>query len=620
MASPGVLLVNMPFLNLRWPNLAMGLLAGSLHERGIACDTVYWNFDFAERIGFDGYQWLADCFAFVAGGERLFAKDYFGDRLPDDESYFREVLLPMDSGMTAEDYRAFLAIGQQVRPFLDACVEKVDWSLYAVVAFSATFQQTMASISLARRIKERCSSIRIVLGGAACEGPMGREMAAVFPELDYVFLGEADTTFPALMEQVLGGGPVVLPPDVVGQAAAKEPSSSPLPAAIGLLDDLPFPDFDAYFTRLCESPLAAEVNPTLFFETSRGCWWGQKHHCLFCGLNGSRLAYRSKSPRRSVGELRHLVRRYGVRQACASDCVLGCRDLDEFLRLFREADLGLSFGFEMKTNLTRAQVDRLVEAGLGSAQLGIETFLTPVLKLLGKGATAIQNLQALKWFSQAGIDVKWNLLYGVPNEDPREYATLAELIPLLVHLKPPMRVGNVRMDRFSPMFDDPAALGLVRCRPYHGFHWVYPFAEDVLARLVYYFEFEYGDGRRPMDYVTATVEATQAWQRLEGRVTLRYDDRPDGVLLIHDTRPCAAMFQHRLVGLAREIYLCCDTGQSWRNILTRCASVPAGEEARDEASIQRLLDQMIADRLMVHLDGRYLSLAMAVPTPDGGKA
>ena len=48
-------------------------------------------------------------------------------------------------------------------------------------------------------------------------------------------------------------------------------------------------------------PLAREP---LFFETSRGCWWGQIHHCLFCGLNGDTIAYRSKSPGRAVEELR----------------------------------------------------------------------------------------------------------------------------------------------------------------------------------------------------------------------------------------------------------------------------------------------------------------------------
>jgi len=42
---------------------------------------------------------------------------------------------------------------------------------------------------------------------------------------------------------------------------------------------------------------------------------------------------------------------------------------------------------------------------------------TPLLRAIGKGATAVHNLQALKWFSEAPIEVKWNFLYGFPGED-----------------------------------------------------------------------------------------------------------------------------------------------------------------------------------------------------------
>jgi hypothetical protein len=45
------LLVNMPFSNLRWPNLGPSLLAAALGRRGIVSDTVYLNFDLAEQKG-----------------------------------------------------------------------------------------------------------------------------------------------------------------------------------------------------------------------------------------------------------------------------------------------------------------------------------------------------------------------------------------------------------------------------------------------------------------------------------------------------------------------------------------------------------------------------------------
>src|SRR2546427_13090875 len=45
---------------------------------------------------------------------------------------------------------------------------------------------------------------------------------------------------------------------------------------------------------------AGKVEPMLFFETSRGCWWGERAHCTFCGLNGQTMAYRAMKPENAM--------------------------------------------------------------------------------------------------------------------------------------------------------------------------------------------------------------------------------------------------------------------------------------------------------------------------------
>ena len=52
---------------------------------------------------------------------------------------------------------------------------------------------------------------------------------------------------------------------------------------------------------------ARDWQPSVFVETSRGCWWGERMHCTFCGLNGATMAYRSKSAPRALAELTHLA-------------------------------------------------------------------------------------------------------------------------------------------------------------------------------------------------------------------------------------------------------------------------------------------------------------------------
>ena len=365
------------------------------------------------------------------------------------------MLLATDPGMTEADHAAFLDTARAVEPFLDACTGAVDWLRYDVVGFTASFQQTMPSLCMAQRIKRLCPEIRIVFGGAACEGCMGPELLRQFPEIDCVFSGEADVTFPATVEKWIHEG----------HDRARKERKGGRRMCIGWesgtvenLDELPYPDFDDYFARLGRSPLREQFDSLLSFETSRGCWWGKKCRCAFCGLNGDRLGFRSKSPERAIGELRYLVERHGIRRACAADNILDPRYFESLLPMLKAAGLDLSFVYEMKTNLTRQQVEVLRDAGLAAAQLGIESFSTPVLKLIGKGATAIENLQTLRWFCEAGVKVEWNLLYGFPGEDPAEYAKLAELLPSLFHLDPPQVAGRVPRGPFFAVLRTPGTI------------------------------------------------------------------------------------------------------------------------------------------------------------------
>lgn len=632
-----VLIVNMPFSNLRWPNLGPSLLAAAVQARGIDCRVAYFNFDLAERLGYDSYDWIADYFAFVLGGERLFAKHYFRDGLPGDDAYYADVLLRAQPDLTRGEFDAYRALEPHVEPFLDACYRSVDWADFGLVGFAASFQQTMPSLCLARRIKHSHPQLPIVFGGAACEGEMGVELLRSFPEVDHVFLGEADCTFPPLVERVLAGRAVEPLPGVVsrGGRSGEPPAIDGRQEAVGKeideaelvrdLDGLPFPDFDDYFARWRESPLREEIEPLLFFETSRGCWWGQKHHCKFCGLNGSSMAFRSKSPQRAIDELRYLTRRHGVGRACSADNILDFRYFHTLLPMLAEADFDLAFVCELKTNLTREQVEMLLAAGMGAAQLGIETFSTPILRLMDKGVTGVQNIQTLKWFSEAAIEIKWNVLWGFPGEDPAEYARLASMLPALFHLHPPLACGQVRMDRFSPYFQHPGDHGMLDPRPNRAFRYVYRLPDESLARLAYYYEFDFADGRVPRDYADPLLDAVERWQELQGTVTLRQWDRPDGLLILTDTRPGAVAFQTRLTGLERKLYLYCDTARSWKAI-RQWAEEACGGSPPDEAWLRAIVDGWIAGRLMLYWDDRYLSLALRAPeerpaernrTPDG---
>jgi ribosomal peptide maturation radical SAM protein 1 len=436
---------------------------------------------------------------------------------------------------------------------------------------------------------------------------MGPELLRQFPEIDYVFSGEADRTFPAFARERIHEGRQGHEDSGGERAGLARRCLGWESGPVENLDELPYPDFDDYFARFARSPLFGEIEPLLVFETSRGCWWGKKCRCTFCGLNGDRLGFRSKTPDRIVAELRHLINRYGLRRACATDNIFDPRYFRSLLPMLQRAGVDLSLCFELKTNLSREQVDVFCRAGLSAAQLGVESLSTPTLGLMGKGVTAIENVQTLRWLAEAGVMAQWNLLYGFPGEDPAEYARMAALVPSLYHLAPPQTAGRVRADRFSPYFETPERYGIVNLRPHRAFQYVYPFSQDVLGRLAYYYD--YADGRDPRQYVEPLLDAVAIWQRLAGTVTLRTWDRPDGVLLVTDTRPGAEVFQRRLMGVERAIYRFCDAGRTLPEILAHVAATFGASQA-DESVISALLANWIAARLMVRLDDRYLSLAL----------
>lgn len=76
------------------------------------------------------------------------------------------------------------------------------------------------------------------------------------------------------------------------------------------LATMPIPEYEHFLAALSAAGWTDPV--ALTFETSRGCWWGQKHHCRFCGVNGRTLRFRAKSPQRAINEIRIEQTRCGV--------------------------------------------------------------------------------------------------------------------------------------------------------------------------------------------------------------------------------------------------------------------------------------------------------------------
>ena len=610
-----VVFVVMPFADVDRPAVGVSLLQAAACAAGWSAATEYCNLAFAESIGVDLYTTISDGMApDVLVGEWIFADDVFGDRIPPPEDYVNQVL----TGNAPPDFLARVAGVRAARAeYLDACTARILARRPRVVGFTTTFHQTCAALAVARRLKESAAPPIVVFGGANCEGEMGEQMLASFDWIDHVASGEADHSFPELLDVLLGGaqGPVdgISSRGTGPQAATSGAKPLPRPkfgetsrrGPITDLDALPFPDFDDYFAELDASSLSA-ATAHLVIESSRGCWWGAKHHCTFCGLNGEAMAFRSKSPQRVFDELAYLTERHGTGRVGVVDNILDMHYVDTLFPLLAKSNLELDLFYEVKANLRYDQLVKMRDAGIRQIQPGIESLSDHVLTLMDKGVSALQNIALMRWCAELGIQCSWNVLAGFPTEQPSEYHRMAEIIPLLTHLDAPMSTARLRLDRFSPFHRDPQRYGFRRVRPSRAYFYVFPLGRREMNRLAYFFDYDYADDRRVEDYLAPVSRAVGAWARAQlsqERPRLDAKVEKDGVV-VTDTRAVAVTERHELTGVTARVYELCDTARTVAALL-REETVGGGA-----AEVQDAVERLVADRLMLAIKGRYLSLAV----------
>jgi ribosomal peptide maturation radical SAM protein 1 len=605
-----VALVSMPFAAASLPAIGISLLQAELRQEGIDCDLYYPNLRFAGRIGAGLYGWLSNPPELTLAGEWIFSHLLFPERSQSDEAYRREILLDRLRGEI--DVRRLLDIlkaRREAGAFLEDCLRQIDFSRYGIVGFTSTFEQNVASLALARLVKRLHPEIAIVFGGANCEADMGIELHRQFSFVDYVCSGEGDLSFPELVKRICAGRPTWGLDAIIARRNTETVVPPRLVAPVTELDNLPIPSYDDYFTAFGRSGLEGQVEPLVPLESSRGCWWGAKMHCTFCGLNGSTMAYRSKSGSRVLGEITTLAQKYGTKFVSV-DNILDLRYLDSLFPDVIARELDCTFYFETKVNLKQHQVRLLSEAGVKQLQPGIESLSTPILKAMKKGCTSLQNIQFLKWARQYGIQVMWNILYGFPGEDPEEYARMAELIPSLHHLEPPDACPRVRLVRFSPFFTHWREFGFAEPRADRAYSYVYPFSQPVLDTLAYSFEFDEDSAGKIGLYAHPVVEAVEGWRDRASGAALQMQEDDGGLLLIDARESTPAPI--RLREPLSTIYRLCDEPASLGRICQSAAASP-GTTAPE---VERMLDSLVAQRLMVKEGSSYLSLAI----PDSRRA
>jgi len=231
------------------------------------------------------------------------------------------------------------------------------------------------------------------------------------PEFDFALKGEAEESFPALVQALEKGEPNpvnsipgLLTPNV-------ENPSSPM---IDDLDRLPFPARRLLpNSRYCHPLFGGEPIATVM--TSRGCPFG----CVFCDKAVTGRRWRPRSAENVLKELEQIVKELGIRSIIFYDDLFTL-DQERTIRIARgmiERKWNLRWKCEGRVNLVDEEaLQWMKRAGCEMIAYGVESANPHGLQFLHKGITPEQVRQAFARTRAAGIQTLAYFLLGIPGE------------------------------------------------------------------------------------------------------------------------------------------------------------------------------------------------------------
>ena len=609
-----IALINMPFANVQMPSIALTELKSRLEvifgDR-VSVDVLYLNQEFAKSLGIEYYVYLNSSFASHNSGlgDWFFRQLAFPDIKDNSEAYFRRYFpYPTKQIESLKQFILTKRIG--LARFVDSLVDKYRLDQCDIVGFTSMFMQNVASFAMARVLKERNPDIVTIMGGANCETPMGQEIIRNVKQIDFVFSGPGLLSLPQFVESCLEDDNRNCH-SIKGVFSKKNYIFQSGPDAIGeeLNIDVPIElNYDAFLQEFEKNFSNTEIKPVLLFETSRGCWWGERAHCTFCGLNGTSMAYRAMDSDRAVAQFQGLFKYSDrVSRLEAVDNILPKSYLRDVLPRI-ETPPNICIFYEVKADLSEDDVGVLSKARVKSIQPGIESLATSTLKLMKKGTTCFQNLVLLKNCAKYEIEPTWNLLIGFPGEGADVYRKYIEDLPLLAHLPAPTGVYPVRFDRYSPYFVQAEHYKL-ELHPTDFYSMVYPFKDESLANMAYYF----ADTNLTSEYFLIMVrwipkirEKIDLWNARRANQrdfppTLCFKQNGSGPI-VYDTRS-GQVIEHKIDNNIRHLLECMDRPRRIEDMAKELGHLQDFDLARQVAWLQ-------AKGLLFQEGDRFLSLVL----------
>ena len=300
-----------------------------------------------------------------------------------------------------------------------------------IVSFYTRCDTYHITLTLAREIKQRCPEVWIVLGGPQSD-ITAKDTITQIGWVDFICCGEGESTIVPLFSSLLNNDPDLSLPGLVYKNG-DEVVQNPRPALIEDLDTLPQIDYS--LMQFVEGRRAAGVAALFPVDVGRGCPFG----CTYCSTKtfwGRK--YRLKSPEKIVSEIQNIHDRFGVTAFVFEHDMFTMKrsQVIDTCRLLKTLDFPVAWRCSARLDcLDEELIDIMVDAGLKSLFIGIETGSPRMQKLINKNLKLERVFPMLNYLVQKGLKATISFIYGFPEETEEDVAQTFSMIAAIEKLK-----------------------------------------------------------------------------------------------------------------------------------------------------------------------------------------
>lgn len=325
-----------------------------------------------------------------------------------------------------EGHKAMLidALAEQLTS--DEVVERVGRSTPDVVALTGTTPQISFAFEVMKKVKALPNGKEIitVLGGPHATA-VPAETLKKCDKIDFLVYGEGELTFTELIKalekkksraSIISSIKGLYVPSKKGPTKKEPIFSGPRPYMENL-DALPYPEREliTYWEGYHMAPSDTWRDPSTTMITSRGCPFA----CKYCNRAVFGRGYRCMSAGYVLGEMKHLMKRYKIREIKFWDDVFTIdrkRTMELCDGITREK-LDIVWSCETRVDLVdKEMLKKMKQAGCWQIDYGVESGNQELIDKITKGIKLEQVKKAVSLTKQAGISARGYFIIGLPGE------------------------------------------------------------------------------------------------------------------------------------------------------------------------------------------------------------